>query len=123
MLLLGIMPLTMKAQSTGGLKKSTPEQRAQMQTDYLKTNLSLDDAQTEKIAAINLKYAQKMEPVIKGGGARFSKMRAAKNINEQKEAEYKEVLTDEQYKKYQQVKEDMKEKAKEKMKERQAQAG
>lgn len=100
------------------LKQSTPEQRAKSQTEYLKTNLQLDDQQTQQVADINLKYAQKMESVIKGGSGKFAKMKAAKNINAQKEAEYKQVLTNEQYKKYAELKAEMKGKMKENMKQR-----
>lgn len=110
-----------QAQSKDDFKQSTPEQRAKAQTEYLKTNLQLDDQQTQKIAEINLKYAQKMEPVIKGSGGKLSKMKTAKNINAQKEAEYKQVFTSDQYKKYAELKDDMKDRVKEKMKQRQAQ--
>jgi parvulin-like peptidyl-prolyl isomerase len=110
-----------QAQSMEDFKHSTPEQRAQAQTEYLKTNLQLDDEQTQKVADINLKYAQKMESVIKGGSGRLAKMKAAKNINGQKEAEYKQVFTSDQYKKYGELKEDMKDNAKKKMKQRKTQ--
>jgi methionine-rich copper-binding protein CopC len=113
---LALAPATLLAQD--GMKQSTPEKRAQMQTDYLKTQLQLDDAQTQKIGAINLKYAQQMDPVLKGNGSKLSKLRTAKKINSQKEAEYREVLSKEQFEKYQAVKEEMKDKMKEKMQER-----
>ncbi len=105
-----------QAQSREDLKQSTPEQRAQLQTEYLKNNLHLDEQQTQKVADINLKSAQKMESVLKGSGGKLSKMKTAKNINKEKEAGYKEVLTSEQYKQYQELKEEMKEKMKEKRK-------
>lgn len=116
-----LLGLATQAQSMDDFKQSTPEQRAKAQTEYLKTNLQLDDQQTQKIAEINLKYAQKMEPVIKGSGGKLSKMKTAKNINAQKEAEYKQVFTSDQYKKYAELKDDMKNNVKKKMKQRQAQ--
>lgn len=116
-----LLGLATQAQSMDDFKHSTPEQRAKAQTEYLKANLQLDDQQTQKIAEINLKYAQKMEPVIKGSGGNLSKMKTAKNINAQKEAEYKQVFTSDQYKKYAELKDDMKNNAKKKMKQRQAQ--
>lgn len=116
-----LLGLATQAQSMDDFKQSTPEQRAKAQTEYLKTNLQLDDQQTQKIAEISLKYAQKMEPVIKGSGGKLSKMKTAKNINAQKEAEYKQVFTSDQYKKYAELKDDMKNDVKKKMKQRQAQ--
>jgi methionine-rich copper-binding protein CopC len=110
-----------QAQSREDLKQSTPEQRAQLQTEYLKNNLHLDEQQTQKVADINLKSAQKMESVLNGSGGKLSKMKTAKNINKEKEAGYKEVLTSEQYKQYQELKEDMKEKMKERRKQKKAQ--
>ena len=113
---LSLVPAILLAQD--GMKQSTPEKRAEMQTTYLKNQLQLDDAQTQKIGAINLKYAQQMDPVLKGNGGKLSKLRTAKKINSQKEAEYREVLSKEQFAKYQEVKEEMKDKMKEKMQER-----
>ena len=118
---LALAPATLLAQD--GMKQSTPEKRAQMQTDYLKNQLQLDDAQTQKIGAINLKYARQMDPVLKGDGSKLSRLRTAKKINSQKEAEYREVLSKEQFEKYQTVKEEMKDKMKEKMQERKQNSG
>jgi hypothetical protein len=113
--------LATQAQSREDFSQSTPEERAQLQTEYLKTNLQLDEQQTQKVSEINLKYAQKMESVLKGGGGKLSKMRSAKSINGQKEAEYKQVFNSEQYKKYSEIKAEMKEKMKEKRKQKKAQ--
>ena len=113
---LTLVPAILLAQD--GMIQSTPEKRAEMQTTYLKNQLQLDDAQTQKIGAINLKYARQMDPVLKGNSGKLSKLRTAKKINSQKEAEYREVLSKEQFAKYQEVKEEMKDKMKEKMQER-----
>ena len=107
-----------KAQAAKDFKNTTPEQRAAAQTTWLKSKLSLDDAQTTKVAAINLKYAQQMDTVLKGGGSKLSMLRAAKKINTQKEAEYKQVFSESQYATYEKIKEDMKDAMKEKIKEK-----
>jgi predicted fused transcriptional regulator/phosphomethylpyrimidine kinase len=110
-----------QAQDEKDFKNTTPEQRAQVQTSLLKSKLQLNDDQTAKVSAINLKYAKEMEPVLKGSGGKFAKLKEAKKINEKKEAEYKQVLTPEQFTKYEQVKSEMKEEMKQKMKDRKQQ--
>lgn len=120
-LLLGLTPMALRAQSMEDFKNSTPEERAQMQTEYLKTNLGLDEQQTQKVSGINLKYAEKMQSVLQGSGGRFAKMKAAKSVNQEKDAELKQVFTSEQAKKYDEMKAEMKAKMKEAIKERKAQ--
>lgn len=107
-----------QAQDEKDFKNSTPEQRAQMQTTWLKSKLQLNDDQTAKVSAINLKYAKQIEPVLKGSGGKLAKLKQAKKINEEKEAEYKTVFTPEQFTKYEQVKSEMKEEMKQRMKDR-----
>lgn len=107
-----------QAQAPEELKNTTPEQRAKVQTDLMKTKLQLNEEQTAKVGAINLKYAKQMEPVVKSGGGKLAKYRQAKKINEQKEAELKQVLTTEQFETYEAVKETMKEEMKKKVKEK-----
>jgi hypothetical protein len=107
-----------QAQAPEEFKNTTPEQRAKLQTDLMKTKLQLNEEQTTKVGAINLKYAKQMEPVIKGSGGKLAKFREAKKVNEQKEAELKQVLTTEQFNTYEKAKEDMKEEMKKKAKEK-----
>lgn len=94
------------------LKDKTPEQRAQMQTNMMKAKLKLDSAQVLKVQGINLKYAQKLDPVIKGDGGKLSKFRQLKSIQKDKEKELKVVFTANQFKEYQQLQAEMKEKLK-----------
>jgi hypothetical protein len=56
----------------------------------MKAKLGLTDEQAPKIGAINLKYAEQMEPMIKGTEGPLMKMRAARNLEEQKEGELKD---------------------------------
>lgn len=92
--------------------KSASE-RAQFQTERMTSSLKLDSAQVEKVGSINLKYAQKMDPVIKGNGSKISKFRAFKSINDEKQAELKKVLTKEQFAEFQRQQEEMKERFRE----------
>ncbi len=100
-------------------KNSTPEQRAQFQTEMMKSKLKLDAAQEAKVQAINLKYAGKMQAIIKSDDGRFSKMKQARSLQEAKDNELKAVFNATQYKQYKDFEEEMKEKLKEKMKEKQ----
>ena len=92
------------------LKDTSPKERAAAQTMMMKSKLELTDAQTPKIAAINQKYAERMEPVIKGSQGPLARMRAAKEIESQKEAELKSVLTPDQFQKFLAGKEEMRQK-------------
>lgn len=105
------------AQLAEVLKSSTPEQRARIQTSFMKTKLNLDSLTAQKVYDINLKTAQKMEPVIKGDGSKFSRFRQARSIDGQKDEELKAVLSPRQYQAYLDAKEEMKEKLKEKIQE------
>ena len=43
------------------MTETTPEERAQFQTDYMKENLSLTGDQETKVHDVNVKYAEKMQ--------------------------------------------------------------
>jgi len=77
----------------------TPEERAQMQTEWMKENLQLNDSQLVKIEALNLKYALKMEK-IKGINGNLSKLKAARKTSEDKDEKLKQVLDEEQFEFY-----------------------
>jgi Spy/CpxP family protein refolding chaperone len=100
------------------LKGTTPTERAKVQTEVMTEKLGLTAEQAPKISAINLKYAEKMEPIIQGKEPPFARMRQMKEINEQKEGELKSVLTAEQFQKYLAGKEQRREKLEAKMMER-----
>jgi len=97
------------------LKNTTPEQRAKLQTDLMKSKLALTPEQTATIGAMNEKYAQRMEPIIKGSEGPFTKMRQMKQVSEAKEAELKTILSPDQFQKYLAEKEEMREQFEEKL--------
>jgi Spy/CpxP family protein refolding chaperone len=92
-------------QGMGG-GNATPEERAKRQTERMKEQLSLTAAQEPKVSAINLKYAKKMEDVRKMTDT-AAQRKSVMNLNKQKEAEFKAVLTPEQMKIYQKMVEEM----------------
>jgi hypothetical protein len=99
------------------LKNTTPEQRAKALTEMMKTKIGLTPEQTGKVAELNLTYAKKMDPLIKGSAGPLVRMREMKQINEAKEAELKQILSPPQFDKYLASKEEMREKLVEKVEE------
>lgn len=95
---------TVPADSLKKLKGASPEQRAKVQTDLMRDKLQLTASQVQQVSALNLEYARKMEPIIRSDDSRFSKYRKAKPLLEEKENRLKSILTDEQYKKYEDIK-------------------
>jgi hypothetical protein len=92
------------------------QDRAAKMTDWMKTNLTLTDAQLPKIQDINLRYAMMMDSLKNSPGDRDSKMSVMKADNTAKDAEIKNVLTSSQYQTYQAKEAEMKEKYKSQMK-------
>ena len=99
-ILIGVLSLVFSTAVTAGIETSTPEQRAKLQTEYMRDHLGLDAAAVSKIDAINLKYAKQMEPIIKGDDNRLSKMAKSKPIMAAKDQELKSVLAPAQFDQY-----------------------
>ena len=97
------------------MTETTPEERAQMQTDYMKETLSLSEDQEAKVHGINVKYAEKMQEVYEAPTSDEQKVKSMKRINGEKEAELKLILKPDQYATYEKNKEAMKEKVKERI--------
>jgi hypothetical protein len=100
------------------MKKSTPEERATLQTDWMKTNLSLDEKATEAVSAINLKYARETQALLDSSGPKLGKMMTFRRNSDAKDAEIRALLTPEQYGQYEQKKTEMEEMVKQKIKEK-----
>jgi hypothetical protein len=92
------------------LKDTTPAERAKAQTAMMKGKLGLTDAEVAKVGPINMKYAEKMEPIIKGDKLPLMKMKDMREVEGQKEAELKGILTADQLTKFEASKEEMMEK-------------
>lgn len=93
-------------------------ERAAKLTEWMKTNLALTADQEPKVQDINLKYAGKLDELQKSTQPRREKMKTLKENDASKDAELKQVLTDEQFKTYQAKKDELKEKVKQKAKTR-----
>jgi len=115
------LPIVASAQDpSAALAKSTPEERAAFQTEYMKTKLALADEQAPKVQSINLDAAQKMEPVIKGTDGPLVKLRRARAIEAEKETALQGVLTPDQFQKFLAMKDELRQKLEQKMAEKAA---
>ncbi|MFS2189768.1 hypothetical protein ACCC92_24040 [Mucilaginibacter sp. Mucisp84] len=106
------------AQSASAMQDKTPQERAKFQTEMMKSKLGLDSMQASQVEALNLKYALKNEPILKSDNSKLSKFKQLRSLQKEKESELKKVFTSEQYKQYQDFKEEMKAQLKEKRKNR-----
>ena len=100
------------------MTETTPEERAQFQTDYMKESLSLKGDQETKVHDINVKYAEKMQEVYEAPTSDEQKVKSMKRINAEKEAELKLILKPDQYSIYEKNKEAMKAKVKARIQEK-----
>lgn len=84
--------------------KITAEQRAERQTERLAQTLSLTDDQKKSMYEANLAAAKKME------SQRDDNKESWKAVKQEKDEQYKSILTAEQYQQYVQQKKEMREK-------------
>jgi Spy/CpxP family protein refolding chaperone len=82
------------------LQNSTPEQRANRQTAQMKKNLSLTTEQETAVGAINLKYAQQMQPILEQANRNRETMKDVRQIQQAKDAEIRKILTSSQLEQY-----------------------
>jgi len=97
---------------------STPEERAGKMTEWMKTNLQLNDDQATQVQAINLKYANKTQELQSQTISRKQKMQVLKDNDKKKDAELKNVLTADQYNSYQAKKDEIRKQMKERMRDK-----
>ena len=86
----------------GGRPQFNPEDRAKQETQWMKTTLTLTDAQIPQIDTINLKYAKKQMELRNQvqGGDREAMRSKRQELQNQKNEELKKVLSEDQMKKY-----------------------
>ena len=105
------------------LAKTTPEQRAKVQTMVMKEKLSLTDEQLPAVEKINLDTATAMQPVLESTDGPLIKMRKAKAVEEQRDAALQQTLQPAQYQQWLAEKEAIRQKAEEKVMEKKAGGG
>lgn len=82
------------------LVNSTPMQRAESQTRFMRKKLGLSEEKAAEIQAINLSFAEMAEPVIKGFGISAIKKYQMKNILDQKDEQLRQVFNAQQFELY-----------------------
>ena len=91
-----------QGQGQGQRQQMTPEERAKAQTERLEKLLTLKADQKTKVQAIELEYAKESSKIRQDNqGNREAMREAMQKLNTKRDAKYKEVLTADQFKKYQ----------------------
>jgi len=101
-----------RADSAGdaAVKASTPQQRASLQTDWMRGKLGLSPDVAAKVAAINLDTARKMDPVLKGDGNMLARYAQGESIQKERDDALRAVLTPDQFQVFESSKDEMKQK-------------
>lgn len=91
MLLFFITAAAGAQEKTDGAKKVTDAQKEQ---------LKLDDAQYKKAYDVNAAFIKDLQAIKASDEGRMAKMQTMKNLDQNRDAQMKEFLTDSQYKTY-----------------------
>jgi hypothetical protein len=118
MLILLTSGLTYAQDVLEDIKKMSPEENAELMTDWMKSALALDESQAARVHDINLNYAKKNREIVNSGERKLRLHKQLSKSSKEKDGELSKILTKEQYRMYQEKKEDMKAKMKQKMKEK-----
>ena len=89
------------------LEGTTAEQRANLQTEYMTQHLGLSGELLDKVKAQNLATAESVQPVIDGDAGMFTKMKALKAADADKDVALKALLPAGLYQKYEASKGDL----------------
>lgn len=89
-------------------KYGTPQERATQADEMMKNGLGLSQEQAVKVHEINLRYALRTEnEVVKSDLSDWSKYRKISALQEEKDAELKPVLRPDQFKKYEEKRDEL----------------
>ncbi|MCX5738931.1 MAG: hypothetical protein NTZ61_10645 [Proteobacteria bacterium] len=105
------------------IAKTSPEQRAKVQTGLMKEKLALTAEQLPKVEAINLATAQKMQPVLESTDGPMIRMRKARANEAERDTALEPVLTPQQYQQWLAAKGEIKQKAEQKLLEKRKSGG
>ena len=86
------------------LAKTTPEERARVQTEFMKQKLDLAPEQLEKIEKINLAMATDAQPILEGDGATFAKALKLRKLDANRDRKLKALLSHEQFERFKDAK-------------------
>ena len=100
------------AQGPAQLAAVPPRVRADVQTQFLAERLHLSDAQRAQVDAINLKYAEQMQPLLLG--STWTLMSEGKKVDAAKDGDLRGVLSPQQFETYLGLKDALRERLKQK---------
>ena len=106
-LLLSLVTSIGIAEDMSFLLTTSPNQRAESQTRFMKNKLGLSDETTSKVQAINLEYVGKVEPILKGSSMGIIKKHDIEQIQEQKDMALQSILTPQQFDSYNNSKDEL----------------
>lgn len=92
-------PTLLQAQN-GRFMNHTPEERSAKFTSWMQDYLNLTPTQTDKISVLNLSYANEMEKLKSDNISRIKKVSVVKNVDKRRTADFKKILTPDQFNKY-----------------------
>src|SRR5688500_4669556 len=89
-------------QAQNSNSKLTEEQRRELKSKMhaYKDRLNLNEDQSAKVEAINIRFYESLLEIKTEGGSKLSRYKKFKQVSRNKDKEMKEVLTAEQYKIY-----------------------
>ncbi|QIA08231.1 hypothetical protein [Draconibacterium halophilum] len=97
------------AQNRGGQRQFNPEEMAKRQTERYKTELKMNDTQTEKMEQVLLASYKKMSTMREEMREDVDRTKMREQMTEwraEQEKEIKKILTDEQFVKYEKLMEE-----------------
>jgi len=89
------------------IQEAPADERVAVQNDVLAEALSLTGEQREQVGRINSKYAGQIESILRSDDYRSRKVRRFKSAMAKKDRELKKVFSKEQYKMYEQIREEL----------------
>ncbi|MDB4334764.1 DUF4890 domain-containing protein [bacterium] len=107
----GLSANAQRGGNKGGDKGVTPEESAKKQTEKMTELLSLTDKQKPLVSALNLKYAKALKTLRNANSGDREAMRTQmKTQRTEQEAEFKKILSEEQFAKYKKIEEERRQK-------------
>jgi hypothetical protein len=87
--------------STASFSQSSksPEERAKQQTEKMKSSVSLNENQYDKVYQVNLEFTKKMDDLRNQQGSKEDKKESFRKIREQKKQALSTILSQEQMEK------------------------
>lgn len=99
-------------------ERPSAEDRAKNQTERVDKVVKLTDEQKTKMQAVNLELAKKADEQMKDRGDRDAMRAKMQEIDSERDQKYKEILTEDQFKKYTEDKAERQKQSEERRKQR-----